>query len=251
MAFHYDNQAIWADLPGSQAGKQRQSPIDIITKDVVLSAHLGELTLANWDSPVDGTLANNGHSVQFSPSAGSPQATFRNHRGTYVLQQFHFHWGRREGEGSEHRVDGQQYEAELHLVHLKEGASTSDTDGDTYSVIGAFCQVDTTGSVDGIWHQLEVPKQYKQSLAITGIKYADFLPKSLDYYYYEGSLTTPPCTEVVQWFLLKEPIKIPALYLEALREMQEDKEGKHLHLNYRNVQALNGRQVQSPLIDFS
>ena len=71
----------------------------------------------------------------------------------------------------------------------------------------------------------------------------DLLPSDLSYYYYEGSLTTPTCDQVVQWFLLKETISIPSAYLMQLREVEENKQGDLLTFNYRDTQDLNGRQV--------
>ncbi|CAI8044532.1 Carbonic anhydrase 1 [Geodia barretti] len=77
----------------------------------------------------------------------------------------------------------------------------------------------------------------------TTVNFYDLLPSDRSYYYYEGSLTTPNCSEVVQWFLLKETISIPSAYLAQLREVEENEEGDRLTFNYRNTQDLAGRQV--------
>jgi len=74
------------------------------------------------------------------------------------------------------------------------------------------------------------------------------LPSNRDFYYYEGSLTTPPCSEVVQWFVLKQPIQIPASYISTLRKVEEDEHGTLLTHNVRDEQPLNGRIVmQTPI----
>ena len=62
------------------------------------------------------------------------------------------------------------------------------------------------------------------------------------YFHYEGSLTTPGYDEVVQWFVLREPIPVPALYLDQLRNIQ-DAQGKKITCNCRELQNLNGRCV--------
>ena len=66
------------------------------------------------------------------------------------------------------------------------------------------------------------------------------LPNHLDYYYYEGSLTTPDYDEIVQWFVLKDPIVLPTSYVEDLREIEY---GSHLTFNFRDTQDLTDRTV--------
>ena len=253
QAFNYENQEAWADLPGSVSRGSCQSPIDIFTKDVRSSGALPQLKFTGWNVPVSGTLQNNGRSIQFTQHAtDSTPCTFHNHKGAYVLQQFHFHWGESEGKGSEHCIDGQQYEAELHIVHSKEGASAK-TAADALSVIAVFCKVDDAaeGSFpptlknESVWELLDIPQHMEmgKSIDVTQIRYSDLLPKNLDYYYYEGSLTTPPCSEIVQWFVLKEEVKIPASFLNKLRKIRTNGGERVLSSNFRDVQPLNGREV--------
>ena len=254
--YNYANQEAWADIPGCVSRGSCQSPIDILTKDVQSSGALPQLKFTGWNAPVSGTLQNNGHSIQFTQHAtDSPPCTLHNHKGTYVLQQFHFHWGESEGKGSEHRIDGKQYEAELHIVHSKEGA-TAKTEADAYSVIAVFCKVDYAAERDShdhdsptedrsVWELLDIPQHMEmgKSIDVTRIRYSDLLPKNLDYYYYEGSFTTPPCSEIIQWFVLKEEVKIPASFLDKLRKIRTDGGERVLSFNFRDVQPLNGREV--------
>jgi len=67
------------------------------------------------------------------------------------------------------------------------------------------------------------------------ITLSELLPSSLNYYNYNGSLTTPPCSEVVNWYVVKTPVTASA---EQIEEMS-----KILHGNYRPVMPLNGRTV--------
>ena len=71
------------------------------------------------------------------------------------------------------------------------------------------------------------------------------LPRNLSYYYYNGSLTTPPCSEVVQWVLLQNSVRVPEAFFDALRLTPKNANGTALELNYREDQPLNGRQVYS------
>ena len=95
---------------------------------------------------------------------------------------------------------------------------------------------------NGVWKKLIIPSDYNQKVAIEGIKFKDLLPENLDYYYYEGSLTTPPCTEVVQWFVLKNPIKCPSSYVRKLRDV-DDSANQNITYNFREPQAVGQRVI--------
>nr|ABR53885.1 astrosclerin-1 [Astrosclera willeyana] len=239
--FNYYNQRAWLSCPGSQCGGNRQSPINIDTRDTKANNNLIALRFNNYKVPVDGDFENLGTDVEFVPK--NKHATLTNHLGTYVLQQFQFHWGRDSSEGSEHRIDGQQYAAEIHFVHLKQGASQNGTAGDTYSVVAVLCEAADI-PIRGVWRNLSpVPTVHKDSHCILDLVYADLLPRNRDYYHYEGSLTTPLCDETVQWFVLKNTIKIPEAFLTRLRRVERHRSGTLLTFNFRKLQRLHGRDV--------
>ena len=244
LEYNYEDQAAWANLPGSFCGIGRaQSPINIVQNDVVpvSSTLLPNLRFNGWDGRVDGNFANMGHNVQFNPSTTG--ATTVNHKGIYNLLQFHLHWGAGQRDGSEHRVNGMQADAEIHFVHRRRGDPTNSTARDTLTVVGIF-GIAVYGPITGIWRQLmPVPTAFESSTSVTGIRYSDLLPTNREYIYYEGSLTTPLCNEIVQWFVLKNPIPIPASYINMLRNVQEDAHGTLLTHNVRDAQPLNGRFV--------
>ena len=246
--FNYDDQAAWDNFPGSFCDGSKQSPINIVTANVEEDDDLEDLVFTKWESSRDGDFVNSGHNVQFNPDV--KDATLDNHEGTYIVQQFHFHWGEEAGEGSEHRINGNQCELEIHFVTLKNGtAACGSTAADTFSVVAVFGEVDSNLAVTGIWSQLTVPKDHEQEISVSGIKYNDLLPQNRDYYHYEGSLTTPLCNETVQWFVLKHPIQVPGAYLDDLREVEENAQGDFLTFNFRDEQALNGREVATPECD--
>ena len=145
--------------------------------------------------------------------------------------------------GSDHFLDGKQFDGDLHFVHVKEGEPKEDG-SDKFSVLGMFLEA-TDDPIEGsIWENLSpVPLGFKEKINIT-LKHSDFLPSDLSYYHYAGSLTTPLCDEAVQWFQLKTPIKVPESYLDMLRSAQVDEEGTEvLQENFRVIQELNGRTV--------
>ena len=246
LDYNYEDQAAWANLPGSFCGIGRaQSPINIETGNVRENSTLFQNLMFNgYDEMVDGSFNNTGHNVQFNPSPSAPDASVVNHEGTYNLLQFHLHWGEGLQDGSEHRVNSSQYAAEIHFVHRSTTASS--TASNALTVVGVFAVADSAAPT-GIWQRLmPVPTAYQASSSVTGIRYSDLLPTNRDYYYYGGSLTTPLCNEIVQWFVLKETIRIPESYLRMLRMVQEDANGTLLTHNVRDEQPLNGRIVMTP-----
>ena len=240
--WNYTDQSFWNTVQGWQCGGQRQSPININSNMLVMSGDLINLTLTNFDQLYDGIFVNTGHSVQFIPNPGSPVATFQNHRGTYELLQFHFHWGATSNEGSEHTIDGREYSGELHFVTRK---TTGDaTAGDAFAVLGALLVSDSSTSTGPYMELLDnIPIEADTNNSVNGVRPSDLLPNSLSYYYYEGSLTTPPCSEVVQWFLLRNPVNVPSDFLNSLRNTVDGEDGEVLDTNFRMTQPLNGRQV--------
>ena len=233
----YSDQDAWESVSAWDCDGTSQSPIDIDTGDLNTTNSLIDLSLTNFDQSFSGNFSNTGHSVQFTPYSDLDTAVIENHLGTYELQQFHFHWG------SEHTVDGGRYSGELHFVTRK---TTGDsTDYDAYTVMGVLLESDSSLSVTGSWLELynNIPTDYEDVNSVSGLDVTEFLPSSMTYYHYEGSLTTPACSEVVQWFVLKNPVSVPSDFLDALRTTVNDENGDTLTTNYRDTQDLNGREV--------
>ncbi len=230
-----------------------QSPINVITANVVQNPRLAAIKFSNnWKlASAHGYFNNTGHNVQFTLDSSSPTVTTTFSNGQYQLKQMHMHWGKTTGTGSEHRFDGDQTEVEIHFVHTRmTTAGTTSQNG--FAVIAVFAEVSRT-SVSGFWAKLDpsrVPHANKDGFKVSNFKLSDVLPSHLnnyDYYHYDGSLTTPECTEAVQWYLIGERIKVPAAYLTSLRSIKDDA-GKVLDANYRQIQALNSRKVDTPAI---
>nr|SFW10617.1 CA_SubDo [Suberites domuncula] len=240
VSFSYNQQNLWTGV--CNAGNTgRQSPINIVLADVVQSPSLTPLVFnSEWDSTnTVGTFSNTGHNIQYDLNSTSPDITTVTPIGTYKFLQFHMHWGNQTGVGSEHLINGEQSEVEIHFVHQKVGASTA---GNMFGVVGVFADVGDI-PMTGIWQQLNASNvpAVDDVILSDGIRFTDLLPSNRDYYYYEGGLTTPPCTEAVQFFLLKNRITVPSAYLARLRSIdQNDGPGA---INYRDIQSLNGRVV--------
>lgn len=245
-SFSYKEQDQW---PGIcvRGNTGRQSPINIVTRNVK-ERKLAPLKFNSaFFKSVEGEFENTCQNVEFTP-AKSVNAIVQTPVGKYKLLQFHFHWGRQSGEGTEHLVNGIAEEFEIHFVCEKIGGEDP-TAGDVLAVIGVRGKV-SRRPIRGVFKTLDASKitEVDSFIPITKIVMADLLPKNWDYYFYEGSLTTPDCDEIVQWFVLKQTIHVPAAYLAQLRKIEMDEAGNRLTFNFRVPQDLNRRVVFTPKV---
>jgi carbonic anhydrase len=191
----------------------RQSPIDV---GAAVPARLPplEFDYRSWAE----TVINNGHTIQFDVPPGS---TLHAGVNRYRLVQFHFHTP------SEHVRWGLPAPGELHLVHKAE-------DG-TLAVVGVWLVPGRWSgrTFSSLWGALPTLRDQRYPVRALHIDPEDLLPTRRDYVYYRGSLTTPPCTEGVEWFVLAEPVEVPPGLLQRLSQI--------MGLNARPVQPLNGR----------
>ena len=211
--------AHWGDMSAEFAtcklGKH-QSPIDIRG---AATADLPPIQFDYREAPLK--IVNNGHTVMVSYAPGS-FITVGGKR--YDLVQFHFH------HPSEEKVAGRQYDMVAHLVH-------KDTEGHL-AVVGVLLKVGAAANplIDTLWKSLPEKPGPENTVAATNINAAGLLPAQRGYYTFEGSLTTPPCSEGVTWFVMKEPVTVSAGQVKRFAAVYPD--------NARPVQPLNGRSLQ-------
>jgi carbonic anhydrase len=192
-----------------------QSPIDIRGAK---AADLPAIKFAYKPSPLK--LIDNGHTIQVNYAPGSSIEV----GGTrYELLQFHFH------KPSEEKIAGKSYAMVAHLVH--KGA-----DGKLAVVAVLLDQGGTNPTISTIWKNLPKEKEKEISVKAT-VDAAALLPGDKGYYTFQGSLTTPPCSEGVRWLVLKTPVKIAESEIAAF--------GKLYPMNARPTQPLNGRALQA------
>lgn len=164
---------------------------------------------------------NNGHTVQVNYTEGDLLTIGAEQ---FQLVQYHFH------SPSEHTVKGQHHPMEMHLVH-----KSADN---KLAVIGVFIDEGAKNAAfDPIWSNLPATKGTETHLENVMVDVNQLLPASPESYRYEGSLTTPPCSEGVKWIVMATPIQMSAEQIAAFRAV--------VNGNNRPVQALNGRVVET------
>jgi carbonic anhydrase len=236
--------------PSWPCNNNSQSPINIQTNETQLNTSLTPVEFNYGRNDSNFSLINNGHYVQFTSIVGELSIKGAGLSGDYILEQFHFHWGPNNSEGSEHLLNGKAFSMELHLVHRKsEFANVSEAlkEAGGVAVIGVFVEVVDEMEPNPIFSDLidnfdRVPFEGNVTvLSISNI--SRLLPTSSKYYRYQGSLTTPPCTEGVAWFVYDESVKINNAQIEAFRSLRGDNNNDFLIESFRAVQPLNGRTV--------
>eukprot|EP00347_Sterkiella_histriomuscorum_P023482 403334480 len=150
---------------------------------------------------------------------------------TYNLLQFHVH------APSEHTFDGKHYDLEIHFVHNQPGSSQ-------LAVVSVSFDVEDGGNKSNDFiDALHVDYKNQSALTIPTMK----LLGKLNYhnlYHYQGSLTTPPCSEVVNWLVVNDPQPISATQLKNFNDKwMSNSTFAHGHGNNRLVQPINSRYV--------
>lgn len=188
-----------------------QSPIDIPSGSAKSSSPI-TLGYASTECEVQ----DNGHTVELH--AASPQSLTVEGKG-YTFKQMHFH------DPSEHTVQGVRYDAEFHFVHQ--------SDDGALAVLALLAK---SGAESTAWAPfIDAAQDSAGGRSIGNVDLAALFPDSLDHFSYDGSLTTPPCTENVLWLVLETPVEISPAQIGKLRDA-------HSGTN-RPTQQLNGRAV--------
>ena len=211
----------WGDLDpeyaACQTGKQ-QSPIDI------RNAEKTELPAIRFEYK-SGLLKiiNNGYTavrVNYTPGNGNLLIVGDKR---YELTQFHFH------HPSEEYIHGKPFDMVAHLMHEA-------SDGKVAAVAVLLKAGSANSTVGQLWEHMSKTPGKEEVIAGVEVNPAGLLPRDTSYYTYMGSLTAPPCTEGVTWFVLRTPMEISAEEIGAFAALYPH--------DVRPLQPLNGRVVK-------
>jgi carbonic anhydrase len=216
--------ANWGTLPGDKpcsAGTQ-QTPVSLSASKAT-SQDLPNLVFGYKPSRL--AMTNNGHTIQMDYDAGSTLGRV-GMKDRWTLAQFHFH------DPSEHTVDGVSYPLEMHLVHVDAG-------GKPAVVVAVFIKAGKENAALARAFQA-LPAHEGNTAAPAGVTIdaGALLPADHTFFTYPGSLTTPPCTEGITWFVLKMPIEMSQAQIDAYTRLE------HLGHTNRPIQNLGSRTVR-------
>ena len=212
---------LWSRLdPSYQAcgHGHEQSPVNI--HHARLNKALQPIQFHYLAGPVH--LENNGHAIEVHVDPGSYIIA---NGVRYDLIQYHFH------RPSEHTIDGKLSDLEVHLVHRS---------ADGKLAVVAVLMNENANQPNATLAALlpSLPAKPGTTEQVSDmVSTAGLLPADRGYWTYTGSLTTPPCTEGVQWFVLEQPMTVSRVQLTAFSNIYRN--------NNRPTQELNGRRVEA------
>ena len=210
--------AHWGDLSGEYAvcgSGKNQSPINLTG---MIEADLPAINFNYKDSSLQ--VVNNGHTIQANYAGGS---AIRIDGKTFKLLQFHFH------SPSENNIEGKSFPMEAHLVH-------ADNDGNLAVVSVMFTKGKANSLVGKVWEHMPEKAGKTNTVPGVSVNIMDMLPQNKAYYRFNGSLTTPPCTEGVRWFVLKDSVQVSADQAKEFYSVMH-------HENNRQIQPRYARPV--------
>ncbi|CAB3240459.1 unnamed protein product [Arctia plantaginis] len=238
-----------------EARGARQSPVDIDTSRISSGGSAPPLNM-KYSVNHPRSVVNPGYCWRVDENGyhselrGGPLG-----KDVYKLEQWHCHWGAKNGEGSEHTVDGRAFSGELHFVHWNTSKYNSFSEAagqpDGLAVLGVFLMAGSKNEeLDKVIRLLPFVTHKNDKVTLSDpLDPLKLLPPPKGYWTYPGSLTTPPCTESVTWILFKQPIQVSADQLASMRKLKCGEascgvEAMELLYNYRPTLPLGNRDLR-------
>ncbi|KUF90291.1 hypothetical protein AM588_10002620 [Phytophthora nicotianae] len=221
--------AQWADHYPT-CGGSRQSPIDITTT----TGNAATRTLSFSGECASFNLTQTTDTFKASVAGGSCAASANG--ASYNMAQFHIH------APSEHTLNGKPLDGEVHFVH-------SNADGSALMVVGVFLQVANGGATDpwmvSVLDGMEAVTPAAPTTMSLG-SYSNLVnTNAVRLYNYPGSLTTPGCDEIVDWWVVEQPMSISSADFTRLQTQLKELSVTDNGNNARPVLPLNGRTIAS------
>ncbi|CAF1336581.1 unnamed protein product [Adineta ricciae] len=250
---------MWSRLFPEIACKKFQSPIRIYTDQCEFDPTLTQRPFVfTAGENCCQTLENTGSSFQVTGS-GHSVITGGPVSDQYQFLQFHAHWGSNDLEGAEHVIDGIRLPGELHIVTWNTSKYRTPQDAalseqfDGLMVFGILLKVVSSdnqefGKLVDLFSNISYNGE-KIDLDYEKVSLSSFLPNDMQSYFtYNGSLTTPMCSESVRWIVFREKMGVSRRQFEQLRQLKSSCRGDnttsgYIMQNFRPVMPLNGRVV--------
>lgn len=210
---------FWGDIQDASACKmgQEQSPINITAVTPSTTA----APIINYSQSANLKVNDDDHTIAYTPTTQNNTITLNNER--YVLKQLHYHVP------SEHQLGGKNYPGEMHFVHANSTGNIA--------IVGVMLQNGEANDVLRILlNGTQLTVENEVEFTANKVDLSALIPTMPTFYHYSGSLTTPPCSEKVQWYIVKQPLALASDQLAIMTDLYEG--------NNRPVQSQGRRLVQ-------
>ncbi|XP_059168073.1 carbonic anhydrase-related protein 10-like [Physella acuta] len=234
---------------------RQQSPINIEPRRLLYDPNLKHLKIEA--TTVNGLLRNTGHDILidvYKEETRYINISLGPLSYSYRVAEVRFHLANNDSVGSEHRVGGRSFPAEMHIIayntELYRNLSEAAKGVKGLAIIAVFLEVgkEMDKAFFFIFKDLQSLRNRGDNAQLHDISLTHLIPKTDEYVTYEGSLTQPGCFETVTWILMNKPLRIGKDQLKALRVLfrsRENESNMALEINSRPLMPLNHRVVRT------
>ncbi|EDV93937.1 GH18013 [Drosophila grimshawi] len=254
--FNHDQHGM--DWAGTCATGRSQSPIRL-ADNTAIRVPIPGIRFTNYNRVLQSPLimTNNGHTanIVLPPTNNGQRASIEGGLlpGTFEADSVHFHWGSANSRGSEHLINGQRYDVEMHIVHKNARYATlaeASLRPDGLAALTVMFQavpslISTQFGLNRILDRLPQVIRYQSSTMIAGqLTMNDLLGRipTGRFYAYSGSMTMPECAESVSWIVFLDSVKLPRRQIAKFWDLLDQRRHPLIN-NYRSLQAINGRPI--------